>query len=59
MSDNNGSGNQNTNNAYSQEYVSSLREEAASWRVKFKETNTKLESLQKEIESTKTQSNLQ
>jgi hypothetical protein len=50
MSDQNGTGSQENNpGGYSPEYIKELREEAAGWRTKFRETETQLSSLKEEL----------
>ena len=57
---NNGSGSAGgVNTGYSAEYVKELRDEAASWRVKFRETEDKFNALNSKIETTTKQSSIQ
>jgi len=51
MSDQNGTGSQPQSNTggYSAEYVKELREEAASWRTKFRDTEAKIKTLEESI----------
>lgn len=60
MSDNNNSGGtQGNSTGYSADYVKELRDEAAGWRTKLRETEDKLNKLQADIDSKNKQNTIQ